>query len=715
MNKKCSDQLPNITGNIPLKIEARGVIGYDKGDLYSNSLKGKIRLSMRIFAGTKSELEKKALLIRLNDTDKNDYTSTSIRYEDEYGYTESAQDMSTIKNHENHLIEGMIFSKDANLKRYAKNYVYQLPYRLPCWVRWVYIKIFGIKLRFPRFGWGRRCCGRRVGGGSYFSNSTGCYEGTGPFYNKQQCARVCGPFYTSPPPPPDVNSNCTFGDGTSWAHGHTETNCAGTSCSCNNGTVICSDCRTRYEIHDVHDVVVNPRPGTPAAGGTQFERKVVDSMLWVSKGCLKGGVPTCAGWMDGALQNHLTYGGVAHGDSRFFPWHRAYLKTLEEKMQGYHPCLTIPYWDWTQDQVKPNGDFQWTEKTTATPGPAEEGLWGHINGPSNSDMGKFLTADWIIPASFPTHLRTTGMNPSSSLPSTATITSYLARTSFGTSPAFKSFEGPHGSPHVMIGGNMGNGRSPADPIFWLHHAGVDKLWWDWQLLHNPTDYDENPALLMPPFTLAPQDVFDSKNDLGVCYAPVGSTVPNTFESSSSRRLLSTATTTTATTTTKPADYGLVASVRANLPKLTKEIENSSKTTSCNEITATQCGATPSCYNCLTGTDGLKTSSTSECGDSWANNMMLDPEEVAREACIVKAFNDKNPAAMRTVKVTYPCPASSNTCPSDTSTTWSTTTCSCVPDTRKTSQLALLNEMTSQQCLEHKSIWRKSTCQRTCGR
>ena len=232
--------------------------------------------------------------------------------------------------------------------------------------------------------------------------------------------------------------------------------------------------------------------------------------------------------------------------------------------------------------------------------------------------------------------------------------------------------------------------------------------------------------LLPPFALSPllctvitvclekiaQDVFDSQNDLGVCYAPVGSTVPNTFESSSSRRLLST--TTTTTTTTKPADYGLVASVRANLPKLTEAIDNSSKTASCQEITATQCGATPACYNCLTGTDGLKTSSTSECGDSWANNMMLDPEEVAREACIVKAFNDKNPAAMRTVKVTYPCPASSNTCPSSTSTTWSTTTCSCVTDTRKTSQLTLLNEMTPQQCLEHKSIWRTSNCQRTCG-
>lgn len=730
INKQCSDQLPNTTTSIPLKIEARGVIGYDKGDIYAASSKGRIRFSMRIFAGTIEELEKGALIERLKGTDKNDYTSTSIRYEDEYGYMVPAEGMHNITDHQDHLIEGMILSKDPDLKRYAKNYVYQLPYKLPCWVRWVYIKIFGIKLRFPRFGWGRRCCGKITGGGSYFSNATGCYEGTGPFYSQAQCERVCGPFSVSPPPPPDVNSNCTFGDGTSWAHGHTETNCAGTSCTCNNGTVTCSGCRNRYEIHDVHNVTVNPRPGGGLDGTpthTKFEEAVVKSLIWVSKGCSIDGVDTCAGWMDGALQNHLTYGGVAHGNSRFFPWHRAYLKTLEEKMQNYHPCVTMPYWDWTQDQVKPNGDFQWTEKMAGT-APAgtptgQQGLWGNINGDANTLMGAFTTTEWIIPGSFPVHRRTTSMNPSSSLPSTATITSYLARTSFGTSPSLKAFESPHGSPHVMIGGNMGNGRSPADPIFWLHHAGVDKLWWDWQLLHTPTDYDADPTLVMPPFTRAPQDVFDSQNDLGVCYAPVGSPVPDTFEalttSSSSRRLLSATSgkhkSSRRLLSTKPADYGgLVASVNANLPKLTQEMEASSKNETCQAINAAQCGDTTACYNCLTDTDGSKTSITSECADSWATNMMLDPEEVAREACIVKAFNDKNPAEMRTVNVTYPCPASANTCPSGTGTTWSTTTCSCVLDTRKELQLALLNEMTPQQCNEHKSIWRSSSCQQTCS-
>ncbi|KAH6949723.1 hypothetical protein BKA56DRAFT_606813 [Ilyonectria sp. MPI-CAGE-AT-0026] len=33
-----------------------------------------------------------------------------------------------------------------------------------------------------------------------------------------------------------------------------------------------------------------------------------------------------------------------------------------------------------------------------------------------------------------------------------------------------------------IGGKMGNVvASPTDPLFFLHHANLDKLWWDWQL------------------------------------------------------------------------------------------------------------------------------------------------------------------------------------------------------------------------------------------
>lgn len=48
---------------------------------------------------------------------------------------------------------------------------------------------------------------------------------------------------------------------------------------------------------------------------------------------------------------------------------------------------------------------------------------------------------------------------------------------------------PHNDVHVAIGGLMGDPDTAAgDPIFWLHHANIDRLWWLWQQQHgNATD------------------------------------------------------------------------------------------------------------------------------------------------------------------------------------------------------------------------------------
>jgi len=40
---------------------------------------------------------------------------------------------------------------------------------------------------------------------------------------------------------------------------------------------------------------------------------------------------------------------------------------------------------------------------------------------------------------------------------------------------------PHSAGHAGVGAQLVNPQSsPGDPIFYLHHAWIDKLWWDWQ-------------------------------------------------------------------------------------------------------------------------------------------------------------------------------------------------------------------------------------------
>ena len=47
-------------------------------------------------------------------------------------------------------------------------------------------------------------------------------------------------------------------------------------------------------------------------------------------------------------QNHCQ-----HGWERFLPWHRIYLYEFEQALQDHCPDVTMPYWDWTMPEYKP--------------------------------------------------------------------------------------------------------------------------------------------------------------------------------------------------------------------------------------------------------------------------------------------------------------------------------------------------------------------------
>ncbi|MGH8580631.1 MAG: tyrosinase family protein [Gammaproteobacteria bacterium] len=57
-------------------------------------------------------------------------------------------------------------------------------------------------------------------------------------------------------------------------------------------------------------------------------------------------------------------------------------------------------------------------------------------------------------------------------------------------PSFSAFQpslegNPHGTVHVMVGGEMGRVPTSArDPLFWAHHANVDRMWSVWLALDN---------------------------------------------------------------------------------------------------------------------------------------------------------------------------------------------------------------------------------------
>jgi len=135
-----------------------------------------------------------------------------------------------------------------------------------------------------------------------------------------------------------------------------------------------------------------------------------------------------------------------HSNPRFLPWHRIYLLRLEELLQMIDPTVCIPHWKSSEDQAFPAWLLGFTPTVNLMGGP---------------------------------HTVTRNIGAFSNLPNTAAVAAAMGN---GTFNSFASaLEGIHNSGHVWVGGSMGGIlTAPADPIFWMHHAEIDRIWSEWQ-------------------------------------------------------------------------------------------------------------------------------------------------------------------------------------------------------------------------------------------
>ncbi len=139
-----------------------------------------------------------------------------------------------------------------------------------------------------------------------------------------------------------------------------------------------------------------------------------------------------------------------HGTWKFLPWHRAYMHVFELHLRKYiRNSFRLPYWDWSVSTEVPL-EIQNQDLLTALE------LRRDANN-LNDDKDLFLNAKKELLAA--EDFDTIGGDESSS----------------------GMIEGPyHNMVHVYLGGQMGRVPTAAqDPIFWLHHCNVDRLWSLW--------------------------------------------------------------------------------------------------------------------------------------------------------------------------------------------------------------------------------------------
>jgi len=170
---------------------------------------------------------------------------------------------------------------------------------------------------------------------------------------------------------------------------------------------------------------------------------------------------------------HATY--CPHGNWYFLPWHRAYLVALENIIRDLadKPDFALPYWDWSTVRQLPaafaDGNARSNPLNHPRPGfPRTASLSDDMVGPQV--MSRILASpDFEAFGS----ARPRGQN--------SIGVQWQRRDGAKTELEFNPHDGVHGT----LGGDMAD-VAPAsrDPIFYLHHANVDRLWAIWNARGN---------------------------------------------------------------------------------------------------------------------------------------------------------------------------------------------------------------------------------------
>lgn len=169
------------------------------------------------------------------------------------------------------------------------------------------------------------------------------------------------------------------------------------------------------------------------------------------------------------------WGQCQHGTPWFFAWHRLYLYYFEKVLQkaANDPNLFLPYWDYTN----PSNLAMPVVYTSAT---YNDSL-GHLE--TNPLWEPRRTPGWNTPGGNLLDAASTNINDA-----------LKDKTFFDTSGG-QGFQSDiefnvHGYVHCTVvpcpAPDMGAvGYSANDPIFWSHHANIDRMWTCWTSLGNP--------------------------------------------------------------------------------------------------------------------------------------------------------------------------------------------------------------------------------------
>jgi tyrosinase len=196
---------------------------------------------------------------------------------------------------------------------------------------------------------------------------------------------------------------------------------------------------------------------------------------------------------------HSAVMGIAHSRPIFAPWHRVMLRTIEQLMQQVLGDTTfgLPYWDWAADGQlsqaaqlsSPLWDNACMGTASSAPGPFTLAAFPIVL--ASNSAGMLVQANRALQRN-----RGVGVPGISNpvLPKKVSTAAALSIVPFDNAPwdrnstlfrnrveGWKPPNDLHNRVHIWVGGDMLPASSPNDPVFYLNHCNVDRIWEAWMV------------------------------------------------------------------------------------------------------------------------------------------------------------------------------------------------------------------------------------------
>ncbi|KAI1861852.1 hypothetical protein JX265_009355 [Neoarthrinium moseri] len=213
---------------------------------------------------------------------------------------------------------------------------------------------------------------------------------------------------------------------------------------------------------------------------TEEKAAYIQADLCLIKAPSTSGIPGAKTRWDDLQWPHITQTVTVHNVGAFLPFHRIYMtahETLIRNECGY--TGRMPYWDELAEVSNMAGSELF-----------EDQYFGG-NGVGSSRCiadGQFanLTLRFLANNRVSDHCVTRRFSQQAfQAAAQANINRCNAIKTYANAWTCWSLT-PHSAGHAGVGGVMNDPTfSPGDPIFYLHHSYLDKLWWEWQKLDYP--------------------------------------------------------------------------------------------------------------------------------------------------------------------------------------------------------------------------------------